>query len=67
MDFPRDADEAEEPTYQVMFGRLTVRGLRSLVVFVDLKRRAVAGMSVLEADDVKFPSGWPTIRAPTGE
>jgi len=38
-----------------------------LVVFVDLKRPAVAGMSVLEADDVKYPSGWPTVQAPTGE
>ena len=67
MEFPREAEEAQEPTYKVMTARLTVRGLRSLVVFVDLKRRTVAGMSVLKADDVKFPSGWPTVRLPTGE
>jgi hypothetical protein len=67
MEFPGDAEEAKEPTYKVMTARLTVRGLRSLVVFVDLKRRTVAGMSVLKADDVKYPSGWPTVRAPTGE
>jgi hypothetical protein len=67
MEFPRDSEEAKEPTYKVLFGRLTVRGLRSLVVFVDLKRLTVAGMSVLEADDVEFPSGWPTVRAPTGK
>ena len=67
VEFPQEPDKAKEPTYKVMSGRLTVRGLRSLVVFVDLKRLTVAGMSVLEADDVKFPSGWPTVRPPTGE
>jgi hypothetical protein len=67
MEFPREPEKAKEPTYEVMFGRLTVRGLRSLVVFVDLKRRTVAGMSVGKADDVEFPSGWPAVRAPTGE
>jgi hypothetical protein len=67
VEFPRDAEEAKEPTYKVMTAQLTVRGLRSLVVLVDLKRRTVAGMSVLEADEVKYPSGWPIVREPSGE
>ena len=67
LEFPEEFEEAEEPTYKVMFGRLTVRGLRSLVVFVDLKRHTVAGMAVEDADDVKYPPGWPAVRAPSGE
>jgi hypothetical protein len=67
LEFPENAEEAKQPTYKVMLGRLTVRGLRSLAVLVDLKRRTVAGMSPLEANEVKYPPGWPTVRAPTGE
>jgi hypothetical protein len=54
----------KSPAYLILTAHLTVRGLRSLAVFVDLKRRRVASMQPLKADEVIFPPGWPTVVEP---
>ena len=44
--------------YQVETWQLTVRGLRTVSVLVDLKRRKVAGLSPREADEIIYPPGY---------
>jgi hypothetical protein len=52
--------------YRVRTFQLTVRGLRVMLVNVDLKRRKVAGISPSQADEVTYPPGY-TPRPPSGE
>ena len=54
LDYPRD----EVPNYRVTTLWLTVSGLRSMTVNVDLKRRTVAGFSPLRADAVVYPPDY---------
>jgi hypothetical protein len=52
--------------YRIRTLQLTVRGLRSMSVTVDLKRRKVAGISPRAADEVVYPPGY-ELRPPSGE
>ncbi len=66
LDFDAPAKEADRPAYRVTTARLTVKGLRTLAAFVDLKRQRLAGLSPGKTDEVIWPPGWPTVREPTG-
>jgi hypothetical protein len=59
-----ESTRGKSPAYLILTAHLTVRGLRSLAVFVDLKRRRVASMQPLKADEVIFPPGWPRVVEP---
>jgi hypothetical protein len=61
-----DFEARGEPAYRVTTARLTVRGLRSITAYVDLKRRRLAGLAPGKTDEVVWPPGWPTIREPSG-
>ena len=52
--------------YRIRTFQLTVRGLRSMSVTVDLKRRKVAGISPRAADEVIYPPGYEP-RPPSGK
>lgn len=63
LDYP---DEGK-PSYQVTTGHLTVHGLRSMYVNVDLKRGEVAGIAPFKADKLEYPPDWPIRSEPSGE
>jgi hypothetical protein len=48
----------KRPTYRVQLVQLTVRGLRSVSLHVDLKRRRLAGIAPSSADEVIPPPGY---------
>ena len=61
-----DYFDDERSAYRVETWQLTVRGLRTVAVLVDLKRRKVAGLSPRKADEVIYPPGYKP-PGPTGE
>jgi|SRR5687768_8530574 len=54
VDYPR----GKRPDYRVRTIELTVRGLRSVALHVDLKRRKLVGIAPNEADEVIYPPGY---------
>ena len=54
VDYPR----SKRPAYLIRTLQLTVRGLRAMTLYVDLKRRQLAGISPSEADEVIPPPGY---------
>jgi hypothetical protein len=48
----------KRPAYRVQLVHLTVRGLRSVSLYVDLKRRRLAGIAPASADEVIPPPGY---------
>ena len=63
VDFP---DKLKRPSYRVRTAKLTVRGLSALTLYVDLKRRKVAGIFPEQATEVVYPPSLALPRPPSG-
>ena len=62
-DFPANL---KRPAYRIRTAKLTVRGLSALTLYVDLKRRKVAGIFPEQATEVVYPPSLAQPRPPTG-